>query len=230
MARKKNNLSSGRNLITQTDPKSPISEQYRTIRTNIQFASIDKQIKTIVVTSSNPGEGKSTTIANLAVTFAQQGKKVLLIDTDMRKSTVHYTFRLENTTGLTNVLTKQVKLLEAIKSINESNMDVLTSGPVPPNPAELLGSQSMKDLLDEAREHYDIILFDSPPLLAVTDAQILSNQCDGVILVVHSGKTAKEDAQKAKELLQTAQAKILGAVINQKKLKASNYYYYYGNN
>jgi protein-tyrosine kinase len=216
-----------RSLITLTSPKSPISEQYRTIRTNIQFSTVDRSIRSILVTSSGPGEGKSTTSANLAVVFAQQGKKVLFIDADMRKPTVHYTFRLDNHVGLTNVLTKQVSLEYAVKSTELENLDVLTSGPIPPNPAELLGSRSMEELLKQAFTHYDLVLFDTPPVLVVTDAQILANLCDGIVLVVSSGKTEIEAAQKTKEALANAKGKLLGVVLNNKKIKESQYYYYY---
>jgi protein-tyrosine kinase len=216
-----------RSLITITSPKSPISEQYRTIRTNIQFSTVDRQIRSMLVTSAGPGEGKSTTSANLAVVFAQQGKKVLFIDADLRKPTVHYTFRLDNHVGLTNVLTKQVSLEKAVQSTEQENLDVLTSGPIPPNPAELLGSRSMEELLEQAFTQYDLVLFDTPPVLAVTDAQILANLCDGIVLVVSSGKTEIEAAQKAKEALANAKGKVLGVVLNNKKMKDSQYYYYY---
>jgi protein-tyrosine kinase len=218
-----------RSLITMTNTKSPISEQYRTIRTNIQFSAVDLQYRSIMVTSSGPGEGKSTTTANLAVVFAQQGKKVLMVDADMRKPTVHYTFRLNNHIGLTNVLTKQATLDHAIRETDQENLFILPSGPIPPNPAELLGSKSMEDLLANAYELFDLVIFDTPPVLVVTDAQVLANQCDGVVLVVSSGKTENEMAVKAKELLTNAKAKILGAVLNNKEQKESQYYYYYGN-
>lgn len=216
-----------RKLVTKHDPKSPISEQYRTIRTNIQFSTIDEEVRTILVTSSGPGEGKSTTAANIAVVFAQQGKKVLLVDTDMRKPTVHYTFNMTNTYGLTSVLTKKVELNEAVQKGNSETPSVLSSGPIPPNPAELLSSKAMSEFLTTALDEYDLIIFDTPPVLVVTDAQILANKCDGTILVVSSETTEKEAAVKAKDLLLSAQAKILGVVLNNKKaVKTTNYYYY----
>jgi capsular exopolysaccharide synthesis family protein len=217
-----------RKLIAKNDPKSPISEQYRTIRTNIQFSSIDKEVNTIMVTSSGPGEGKSTTVANLAVVFAQQGKSVLLVDADMRKPTVHYTFNLTNTTGLTNVLTNQLPLAEAVKLTDVANLAVLPSGPIPPNPSELLGSRAMKAFLENALQDFNLVMFDTPPVLAVTDAQILANQCDGTILVVSSETTEIEAATKSKELLASANAKMLGVVLNNKKADSTNQYYYYG--
>ena len=187
-----------------------------------------KKLKRLLVTSSGPGEGKSTTVANLAVVFAQQGKKVLLIDSDLRKPTVHYTFNFTNTFGLTNVLTKQSQLHDVVKESMEKNLYILTSGPIPPNPAELLSSKAMEQLMKDVEEEFDMVLFDSPPLLAVTDGQILASKCDGTILVVSSGKTETEQAVKAKELLNAANSHILGVVLNSKKMENSNYYYYYG--
>ncbi|MBO1511901.1 CpsD/CapB family tyrosine-protein kinase [Metabacillus sp. BG109] len=211
-----------------TNPKSPIAEQFRTIRTNIQFSNVDEEIQTMIVTSSGPGEGKSTTTANLAVVFSQQGKRVLMIDADLRKPTVHYTFRTENHIGLSNVLTRQTTLEEAVQTTAQENLWLLTSGPIPPNPSELLGSKGMQNLLEKAKDEYDLIIFDTPPVLAVTDAQVLSNLADGVVLVVSSGKTETDAAKKAKELLDSAKAKILGVVLNNKKQEESHYYYYYG--
>ena len=217
-----------RSLISMTAPKSPIAEQFRTIRTNIQFSSVDEELQTMIVTSSGPAEGKSTTTANLAVVFAQQGKRVLLIDADLRKPTVHYTFRTENHIGLSNVLTRQSSLEEAVTVTSQDKLWVLSSGPIPPNPSELLGSKGMKTLLEQAKDEYDVIILDTPPVLAVTDAQVLANLTDGVVLVVSSGKTETDAAIKAKELLESAKAKILGVVLNNKKVQDSQYYYYYG--
>ena len=217
-----------RSLITMNNKKSPISEQYRTVRTNIQFSTIDREIKTLLITSAGPAEGKSTTTNNLAIVFAQQGKKVLLVDADLRKPTSHYSFRVENHTGLTNVLTKQSTLDNAIYTTNQENLYLLTSGPVPPNPAEMLGSKAMNELLSQLEGKFDLVIFDTPPVLAVTDAQILANKCDGVVMVVKSGETDNDAALKAKELLQNAKAKLLGVVLNQRKQKESQYYYYYG--
>ncbi|OCA87897.1 capsular biosynthesis protein [Bacillus sp. FJAT-27225] len=213
-------------LVTLFDPKSTISEQYRTIRTNIQFSSVDREIRSLMITSSGPAEGKSTTAANMAVVFAQTGKKVLLIDSDLRRPTVHYTFSLPNTYGLTNVLTKQIQFEEAIRETEVENLFIMTSGPIPPNPAELLGAATMNQLFETAYSHFDIVLFDTPPVLAVTDAQILANKCDGTLLVIYSGKTIIEQVTKAKELLEAAQGKLLGTVLNHKEIKGNDYYYY----
>ncbi|GAB1772413.1 CpsD/CapB family tyrosine-protein kinase [Priestia aryabhattai] len=218
-----------RRLLAHNSPKDPVAEQYRTIRTNIQFSDADQDIKSIVLTSTGPGEGKSTTASNLATVYAQQGLRVLLIDADLRKPTAHYTFRLENHVGLTNVLTKQSTLGQAVQGTEVPELFLLTSGPIPPNPAELLASNNMTELLKEMKEQFDMIVFDTPPVLAVADAQILANQVDGSILVVSSGKTDKEAAVKAKELLLKANAKVLGAVLNNRKMEeGSDYYYYYG--
>ena len=217
----------GRSLITHYTSKSVISEQYRTIRTNIQYSLIDDEMKTLMVTSAGPGEGKSTTISNLAVVMAQQGNHVLLVDADLRKPTVHYTFRQTNTRGLTNVLTRQLSLEDAIKETEVERLSILPSGPVPPNPSELLGSKMMEQLIENASLQYDIVLFDCPPILAVTDAQVIANYCQGVVLVVKSGTTEIEAALKAQENLEHVNAKLLGVVLNDKPMNGDSYYYYY---
>jgi capsular exopolysaccharide synthesis family protein len=225
---KKQMVNTKRKLITKTDPKSPISEQYKTIRTNINFSSVDQKMRSVMITSTGPGEGKSTTSANMAVVFAQEGKKVLLVDADLRKPTAHYTFNVNNTFGFTSVLTRQKELEGAVNQTNVENLDLLTCGPIPPNPAELLSSRAMSRFLTSVYEEYDMVIFDTPPVLAVTDAQVLANQCDGTILVVSSGTTEVDKATKAKELLDSAKAKLLGVVLNNREMKDTNYYYYYG--
>lgn len=236
MARKKKEqkndkmLTLRRRLLAHNNPKDPVTEQYRTIRTNIQFSGADEEIKSLVLTSSGSSEGKSTTAANLAIVYSQQGLNVLLVDGDLRKPTAHYTFRLENHTGLTNVLTRQSALGQAVQSTEVPNLYVLTSGPIPPNPAELLASKQMGEVLGEMNEQFDMVIFDTPPVLAVADAQILANQVDASILIVSSSKTEKDAALKAKDLLAQAKSKLLGAVLNNRKIEKGNYYYYYGNN
>lgn len=219
-----------RYLITKLSPRSPISEQYRTIRTNLQFAAVDEEIKSILMTSAGPSEGKSMSAANLAVVYAQQGKKILLIDADLRKPTVHYTFRTDNLEGLSNILVGETSLLEAVSKSDVENLDIITCGPIPPNPSELLASKKMEQLLKEAYQLYDLVLFDTPPILAVADAQILANLCDGSILVVRSKQTAYEVASKSVDILKHAKAKMLGTILNDRNKKEANYYYYYGKN
>lgn len=229
--RKKNQSrqSKMRHLITKLNPNSPIAEQYRTVRTNLQFSAVDKELRRILVTSAAPNEGKSITVANLAVAYAQQGKRVLLIDADLRKPTVHYTFRLDNLVGLSTVLVGEGSFLEAVQDTAQENLSTMSSGPIPPNPSELLGSRRMEKFLAEAEEVYDLIIIDSPPVLAVTDAQILANIVDGSLLVIRSGQTEYEAAEKAKEALERSTSKILGTVLNDRTKKGSNsYYYYYG--
>ena len=228
-SKKTNNSDRHTKLITLTHPKSPVSEAFRTLRTNIQFASIDKRLKTIMATSTGPGEGKSTTMANLAIVLAQQEKKILLVDADLRKPTVHHAFRLPNRVGLTSVLAGTESLTNAIQNTGVDHLAILTSGPIPPNPAEILGSKRMQALVEELSAEYEYILFDAPPVLAVTDAQILSGIMDGVVLVIHSGKTHRDMAMKAKQLLENVQANVIGVVMNHRDQKENNNYYYYGN-
>lgn len=206
--------------------KSLVAEQYRTIRTNIEFSSVQTHLRSILVTSSVPGEGKSFTAANLAAVFAQQEKKVLLVDADLRKPTIHETYQLENVQGLTNVLVGNTTLGKAVQNTLIDNLYVLTSGPTPPNPAELLSSKAMGELIQEIYNQYSLVIFDSPPLLAVADGQILANQTDGSVLVVLSGKTKMDTVQKARDALQQSKAKLLGALLNKKKIKKTEHYSY----
>ncbi|MGX6446054.1 CpsD/CapB family tyrosine-protein kinase [Neobacillus sp. K501] len=201
-------------LIAQSNPKLPISEQFRQIRTNILFSSADKEIKTIVVTSPEPSDGKSTIAANLAIVLAQQGKSVLLVDSDLRKPSVHYTFNKNNIDGLTSVLAKKSNLDTAISLTHVPNLKILTSGPVPPNPSELLNSKALEKVLDQLKDSFKYVIFDTPPILAVTDSQIIAKKCDGVVLVVSSGKTFRDQAMKAKELMEKTKTQMLGVVVN----------------
>lgn len=216
-----------KNLITFKNPKSPISESYRTLRTNIQFSNIDKAIKTLLITSATPGEGKSTTIANLANTMAQANKKVLLIDCDFRKPTIHKKFQISNLHGLTNILVGEKELGEVI-NVHEDvdNLHILTSGPIPPNPAELLGSDRMKEILEELKTRYDMILIDTPPVGVVTDAAVLSTNVDGVVLVVAAKQTEIDVVKSAQDLLQKVNANILGVVMNKIDINERSYYKY----
>ncbi len=230
MAKKKKAMQSSiRHLITKINPKSPISEQYRTIRTNVQFSDVDKDIKSLLITSSEPEAGKSMTAANLAIVYGQQGIKTLLIDADMRKPTMHYTFRLENLTGLSNALVDNTSFETVAISSDVENLDIIPSGPIPPNPSELLASNRFKELYEEAYEVYDMIIVDTPPIIAVTDAQIVANMLDGVIIVARSGQTEVEHLKQSVQLIEKVQGNLLGTVLNDvEKVNSGNYYYYYG--
>lgn len=214
-------------LITLADKSSPISEQYRTIRTNIQYAMVDRDLKTIVITSSGPSEGKSTTSANLAIVFANSGKRVLLVDADMRKPTVAKTFTLDNARGLSTLLgSRETMLHQVVQSSGVDNLFLITSGPKPPNPSELLDSRRMKELIQELKQQYDLVIFDMPPVVAVTDAQIVASKSDGTILVVRENVSKRDSLLKAKSLLELVDANILGVVYNgSKSIEDQGYYY-----
>lgn len=215
-------------VITLREPKSPIAEAYRTLRTNIRFASFEKEIKTIAITSSWIDEGKSTVTTNLGITMAQSGSKILIIDGDLRNPTIHKGLFLSNSMGITNILSDSLPYKEYIVSYPKvDNLDVLLCGPKPPNPSELLGSAKMRNLLEGLKTDYDYILIDTPPITVVTDAALVASACDGVILVVESGKTVINNAVKAKELLQNVNANILGVVLNKMKIEKPIEYYSY---
>lgn len=216
-----------RNLITHLYPKSTVSEQYRMIRSNIMFSGVDKEIKKLVVTSAAPSAGKSTTAANIAVAYAQAGKKVLLIDGDLRKPTVHYTFEIKNVFGLSNLITEQIGLDKAVQNTQVENLSILASGPIPPNPSELLGSKRFKELIESFEQYFDMIIIDTPPVLAVTDAVIMSTVADGTILVTNVETNNKQHLIKAKEVLQKSDANILGIVLNNVEKSSKDDYYYY---
>ncbi|MCM3386835.1 CpsD/CapB family tyrosine-protein kinase [Ureibacillus chungkukjangi] len=229
MFKKKNKKSNSmaRKIVVATNPKSINSEQYRTIRTNINFSMPDQELRTLLVTSASPSEGKSTTASNIAAVFSQEGKKVLLVDADMRKPTTHHTFKIRNTHGLSSILTRQCEVHEAVQATDIENLYILPSGPIPPNPAELLASKNMEAVKNRLLEDYDLLVFDTPPILSVADAQIVSNKTDGTVLVINTGKSQKESALKAKELLEAAKANVLGVILNNFKIEDSHYYYYY---
>ena len=222
----------GLNLVTQNDPKNPAAEAYRVIRTSIQFAQAGRELKSIALTSCTHNEGKSTTIANLAVVLTQAGKSVLLIDCDMRNPTVHKNFKLSNKVGLSSCISMGTPLSEAVQATKIENLYALTGGVIPPNPSELLGSERMKALVDEAGELYDYVLIDTPPVLPVTDALIMSRVVDGVVLVISSGEIKVEMAKDVKAQLVHSGANILGVVLNKVRSEhhgyGYGYYYYYG--
>lgn len=214
-------------FVVEEKPKSITAEAYRTLRTNIQYSSFDKKVKVIVVTSAEPAEGKSTVSGNLALSFAQNDKKVIIIDCDLRKPSMHKNFKISNLIGLSEVLIGKEKLEDAIQKRND-NLDVLTSGKIPPNPSEMLASTTMSSLIIKLKEKYDIIILDSAPLKAVTDAQILSTKADGTILVTRAKRTSKDSVVEAKSLLAKVGANILGTVLHAVENSKGKYYYYYG--
>jgi capsular exopolysaccharide synthesis family protein len=214
-------------LITLADPRSPASESYRTLRTNIKFLSADSPLRTLTITSAGPEEGKSTTIANLGVSFSQTGKKVLIVDTDMRKPTVHTIFGLRSDIGLTSVLAGDMPIDDAIQNTEAESLQILTCGPIPPNPAELLESNRFQALIEELKERYDVVLFDAPPIIAVTDASILAAKLDGLILLLGVNKVSRKAAKHALQLLSRAKVKVWGMVVRGVRPDNDGYYYAY---
>lgn len=217
-------------LITQHKPRDPISEAYRVLRTNLSFSAVDGGLHSFLVTSSSPGEGKSTTVANLAVVLAQTGKQVVVVDADLRRPLQHKIFNLPNNYGLTTaILNSEAAVSEHVQSSKLPGLTILASGPIPPNPAELLNSQRMAQVLDELKQTADVVIFDTPPTLTVADASILASQVDGCLLVVEAGKTRRDTLEQAVERLHTTGAHLFGIVMNRLKPGRSGYYdtYYY---
>ena len=218
-----------RRLITREDPKSPISEAYRSLRTNLLYSS-EERVKSILVSSAGPGEGKTTTVANLAITYANLGKKTLLVDTDLRRPVVHKVFNLEREPGVTNYLSSQTDNYKSlIKKTDIENLSVVTSGIIPPNPSEMLGSKRMIQLAKLLEQDWDMVLFDSPPLVAVTDANMVSKEIDQIVLVVKVGQTDKKAFHHTISNLKTINAPLGGIIMNAVTNKSSygSYYYYY---
>jgi capsular exopolysaccharide synthesis family protein len=215
-------------VITISQPRAPFSEAYRVLRANMQFAAVGRRQQTVLVTSPSPREGKSTTASNLAVAIAQAGHKVILVDTDLRRPRQHQIFKLPNQTGLTTAITQpEVSLSMLLKPTAAENLWVLTSGPLPPNPAELLGSERMAVVIHELLRLADLVIFDSPPLLAVADAAVLAAGTDATILVVDAHSTKQQAAKRAIEQLRQANANVVGVALNQISDQAGYYYYYY---
>ncbi|MCM8812091.1 MAG: CpsD/CapB family tyrosine-protein kinase [Candidatus Omnitrophica bacterium] len=225
------NLKINPHIIVAADPKSPIAEQYRIVRTNLQSMKPLTEARALLVTSSVHGEGKSVTSLNLALSLAQQeGLRVLLIDADLRASTIHQWLGFTPQKGLSNALSDSGVIDPYLVNVVESKLWVLPAGPVPSHPAELLDSANMKQIIETARKQYDIVLIDSPPVLPVADPGILSRMVDGTILVVRSGKTQRATVEKTKALLKQTKAKIIGCILTHAEFFTSNYYgysYYY---
>lgn len=216
-------------LIITDYANSSVAESFRTLRTNIQHFKTDGSLDVIMFTSTEPREGKSTVLANLAVTFAMSDKRVLVIDCDLRKPIQHRIFDKPNR-GVTDYLIRNADLNRLIQNTGISNLDLLASGPVPPNPSELLASAKMEQLLIRLKGEYDLLLIDTPPVIAVTDACVLASKADGVVLVLAINTVAPELANQAKELIQNANGQICGVVLNRVEPKKGYGYYYYGNN
>ena len=210
-------------FFVDKEPKSMAAESYRVLRTSLEYLSIDKDIKTIVVTSSEPGEGKSTVSGNLASILAQNNKKVIIIDCDLRKPTIHKRLEISNSVGLTEFIVGIKGLNDVIQKIS-NNFFAITSGNIPPNPSEILSSKGMEKLLNDLSISFDYIILDTPPLNLVTDAQVLAGKCDGTILVVKAEATSKDEVTKAYNELKKVNANILGSVLN--GIKKSEKYYY----
>lgn len=217
--------SSARDLIAHHEPLSAVAENFRTIRTNLVFMSGESALHTIAVTSANPREGKTTVAANLAISLAQSGKRILIIDTDLRRPRIHRAFGLPNTRGVTSVIAGQCTLSDAVQHSEVPSVEVLSSGPIPPNPSELLHRESFRQMMAEARRLYDIVIFDSPPLGAVIDAAVLGPQVDGVILVVRPGETTRQSVRAMMRQLADVGAKLLGAIVNGADTKRDRGYY-----
>ena len=202
-------------LITLTDPRSPAAEAYRTLRTNLTFAALDKPIETLVVTSAAPGTGKSQVLANLAVTMAQGERRTILVDADLRRPGLHQIFGAANDRGLTTMIVEETALDEPpLVETSVPNLWLMPSGPLPPNPADILGSRKMEQIIVALQARADVVLFDAPPVVAVTDAVVLGTKVDGVLLVVSAGRTRQDHIQRAKESLERAHVRIVGAVLN----------------
>ncbi len=216
-------------LVTIVDPKSSAAEAYRTLRTNIQFSSLDRSLRTIILTSTGPEEGKSTVVANLGVTFALAGHRVILVDCDLRRPHLHEIFGVDNSRGLTSLFIDE-KALDfedgtLFKETSVPSLRVLTSGQAPPNPSELLGSQRMGRIVESLSGMAELVLFDSAPILAVTDAAVLARKLDGALLVISAGKTKRDRALKARAILEKANANVLGVVLNNAKVDSTAYGY-----
>lgn len=215
-------------LIVESNPKSAESEAYKTLRTNIQYSSINRNIKTLLVTSADSKEGKSTVCSNLGLTFSQNGQSVIILDCDFRKPSLHKFFNISNSVGITDILVGKQNFDDTIQHYN-SNTGILTAGTIPPNPSEILGSQSMKNLLDVLSERYEIVIIDSPPVGVVTDAQILSSVVDGTLVVIKAEETKAKRVAEAVNLLKKVNTNIIGMVLNEVYTINKKYNDYYVN-
>lgn len=215
-------------LLSSMDAQSGAAEAYRVVRTNLQFAAVDRPLRTLMVTSPLPSEGKSVTAGNLATSLAQANKKVVLVDADLHRPRLHRLFGLRNNVGLTTALLEEKPTVDGLlQGTNVPGLSVLTTGPLPPNPAELLGSGRMAELINALAGQADVVVLDTPPVMALTDAAVVAHQVDGVLLVINAGVTRREPAQRALAALNHVNARILGALVNRVQTRAGGYYYYY---
>jgi len=214
-------------LITVSDPQSPIAEAYRTLRTNLEFSSLDHPLKSMVVTSAGPEEGKSTTLANLAVATAQAGRKVILVDCDLRRPRLHELFGVNNESGLTTMVVDETAMKQPpLQETGVPGLQLLPSGPHPPNPVELLASRRMAEVIDLLTGQADTVLFDAPPVITVTDAAVLASRVDGVLLVISAGATKRDYVRQAKALLEKVNARVVGTVLTNVAFDATLHRYY----
>ncbi len=224
--RRRQQLNREESLIVATQPRHPIAESYRRLRTNLRFSGVNEPLHTLLITSATPGEGKTTTAANLAAAVAQSGYRVVIIDADLRKPQLHKIFGLNKGPGLTDALLSGGESAFFLRDSGSPNLQVMTCGSIPPNPAELLGSKPMQRLLEQLQNEVDFVIIDAPPVLAVTDAQILSGHVQGVVLVVNTDKTSRTLVASAATSLIQVEARLLGVVLNQLTRSARSYYYY----
>ena len=218
---------SGMPLVSETQPRGLAAEAYRTLRTNIQFASLDQPHRILIITSASAGEGKTTTAANFGVVNAQSGMRVVVIDADLRRPALHKIFGLPNTQGLTTALLQDQPIASLAQRTRVKNLSVLTSGPTAPNPAELVGSKRMRQLLEHATADFDLVLCDTPPIVAVADAVSLAAQCDGVIFVVRTGLVQYEVIRRTLGQIEAVKGRVLGVVLNNYDVRRDGYYYDY---
>ncbi|MBI4214154.1 MAG: CpsD/CapB family tyrosine-protein kinase [Chloroflexi bacterium] len=226
MSASSRSTSGGGRLVTLEHPRSPAAEAYRTLRANIRFSSLDRPARTILFTSPGQQEGKTTTLANLAVIAAQAGSRVVAVDCDLRRPALHTVFDVANTGGFTDLLLNEHAQGIPTQDGPIPGLRLLTSGPLPPNPAELLSLDRVDRILELLAQEADLVLLDSPPAAAVADASILASRVDGVVLVIDATRTRREQAQRAKEQLERVKARLLGVVVNRAQLDSSGYRYY----
>lgn len=226
--KKKKSDERGNPLVSYSEPMSIHAEQFRNIRTNIDFAMLDTDLSSLLVTSSVPSEGKSTIASNLAYVLSQTNKNVLIVDADLRKPTVHKTYRLNNQSGLTTLLSQpNLKFNQIVQRSNDLGLYLLPSGPIPPNPSELLSSGRMQSLMKELNENFDVVIYDTPPVNTVTDPLILANRVDGVVIVARQGYVKREQIRKSIDSLRKLDSNILGYVLNSVPLAKDHTYYEY---